>query len=218
MNIKGAIFDMDGTLLDSLGVWKPVWAAAGEVCGCPDFCPREEDFIAAQTMIWTDIIHMIRSKYFPSVPAQTLSDGIWNAVLDFYKDQVTVKPGALEFLEHLKTRGIKMCVASASEPEVIELALRHCGLTDYFCGLISCQAVGKGKESPEVFLAALELLGTAPEDTCLFEDSCTAIRTGVSIGLQTVGIYDQYNFCHEELARTAQHYIGPGETLEKLIV
>ena len=83
--------------------------------------------------------------------------------------------------------------------------------------ILSCDEVGKGKDKPDIYLLALEKLGTKFEETWVFEDSHVAVNTAHNIGLKTVGIYDKYNFGHEEIKRISDIYIDDGETMRKLM-
>ena len=110
-----------------------------------------------------------------------------------------------------------MCIASATDPKLIEVAMKHCGIDTYFPRVFSCADVGVGKEKPDVFLAAQAYLGTTVEETWVFEDSLTAIETVTNIGMPTVGIYDQYNYGQDRIKEIATEYINSTETLIKLI-
>ena len=138
-------------------------------------------------------------------------------MFDFYDNRVELKSGVKEFLEHCKNKGIKMCIASATAPDLITVALEHCGIESYFSKIFSCAEVGKGKEEPDVFLQVCEFLGAKPEETWVFEDSLVAIKTAVKVGMLTVGIYDAYNFGQAEVKALATEYIADGESLLKLI-
>lgn len=91
------------------------------------------------------------------------------------------------------------------------------GIGKYFLKVLLCEEVGTGKEMPDVFLAAAKVLGERVCDTWIFEDSLTAIETAAKAGFHTVGIYDPCNFGQETIQRIAEAYIGPGESLLKLI-
>ena len=84
-----------------------------------------------------------------------------NGMLEaFYEQQVQLKPGVMEFLTHCRERGVKMCVASASDLRLVRVAMEHCGITEFFSDVLSCSDIGKGKEAPDVFLLSREHLGT----------------------------------------------------------
>ena len=110
-----------------------------------------------------------------------------------------------------------MCIASATDNKLVELAIKHCCIDKYFVRLFSCVDIGKGKDKPDIYLKAMDFLGTTKEETCVFEDSLVAITTAHKAGLKTVGIYDKFNYGHEEMQKIATEYIAQGETLKKLI-
>ena len=136
---------------------------------------------------------------------------------DFYRNRVEMKPGAMEFLKYLSDNGVRMCIASASALDMVEIAVERCGLDRYIPKLLSSCDYGCGKDKPDVYLGALEYLGTKAEETWVFEDSLVALKTAKSIGMPVVGIYDAYNFGHDEMEKIADYYIADGEGLDKLI-
>lgn len=110
-----------------------------------------------------------------------------------------------------------MCVASATDPDLIEIAMKHCGIKRYFSAFFSCETLKTGKSEPDIYLYACEFLGTRPEETWVFEDSLVAIETVTRLGMPTVGIYDRCNYGQDRIKEIATQYIDCGETLLKLI-
>lgn len=217
-NIKGAIFDMDGTLIDSLMIWEVLWERFGNkfLNGC-EFRPSEEADKAVRTMTLKDAMNYLYDIYHIGNSGEELFDFTTETMRNFYSREVALKKGVKEFLEHCHQSGVKMCIASATEKALIKTALKHCDIEKYFSEIFSCADIGKGKEEPDVYLTALEYLGTEKEETYVFEDSQIAIATADKIGIRTVGIYDKYNYGQEKIQQTATEYIAEGETLEKLI-
>lgn len=217
-DIKGAIFDMDGTLVDSLMLWDVLWEALGErFLGRSGFRPTAEEDKAVRTMTLKGVAESMHQIYGFAESAEALRQIARDIFLDFYQTKVQLKPGVREFLEECRSRGIKMCLATATAPRLLQPALEHCGIGDYFSQVLSCAQIGKGKDRPDIYLAALESLGTAPEETCVFEDSLVAIETAHKIGLKTVAIYDRYNYGQEQMKAIADEYIEDGETLMRLV-
>lgn len=218
MNIKAAIFDLDGTLVDSLMLWDIFWSALGEkYLGDKRFKPTKEDDHKVRTLTLKDAMDLIHTNYNFGNSGEELLEFSNKTIFEFYSKDVLLKSGVREFLDYLKTKGVKMCIASATSSDLLEIALTHCDIKKYFSKVFSCVDIGKGKEEPDIFLKAYEFLGEPKEETYVFEDSITAIETAVKIGIPTVGIYDKYNNGQEKIKKIANEYIAKGETLLKLI-
>jgi len=215
--IKGAIFDMDGTLIDSLMLWDIIWEAFGKKYGVDNFRPSDEADKAIRTMTLKDGMKMIYDQYGIGESGEELLEEANRIIREFYCEKVQLKAGVRDFLDNCRSRGIKMCIASATGPKLLQCAIDHCEIGSYFSGILSCAKIGKGKDQPDIYLAAMEQLGTTKEDTCVFEDSAVAIDTAHKMGLKTVAIYDKFNYGQEQMKQTADAYIAEGETLMRLV-
>ncbi len=218
MNIKAAIFDMDGTLVDSLMLWDVLWSTFGEqYLNDKNFTPSVEDDKKVRTLTLKDAMKLIHQNYNLGESGEELLAEANRIMNDFYANSVELKSGVMEFLEHCKNNGVKMCIASATASELIDVALKHCNIEKYFLKVFSCGAIGKGKDEPDIFLQAVDFLGAEIKHTWMFEDSLTAIDTATKIGMSTVGIYDKFNYEQEKIKEIATEYIDSTETLLKLI-
>ncbi|MBQ4110314.1 MAG: HAD family phosphatase [Clostridia bacterium] len=217
LKIKGAIFDMDGTLVDSLILWDVLWKTFDEkFCNGTGFRPDAEADKNVRTMTMKDAMEYIHKTYSIGESGEQLLLLANEIMLDFYSNRVELKPGVMEFLEKCKEKNVKMCIASATAPKLVEIAMEHCDIKKYFEKNFSCADIGKGKESPDIFLIAREYLGTPIEETCVFEDSYVALSTACDAGFKTVGVYDKYGFRHDILKEKSTVYIAEDEKLTKI--
>ena len=218
LDVKAAIFDMDGTLVDSLMLWDILSEAMAKAY--PEKVGTvisEEDNKAIRVLPLREGMQLLHDHYGIAGSGEELFQLETRVFADFYANKVELKPGVREFLEHLKNCGVRMCIASATDPTLVESALDHCGIRHYFDTVFSCGVLGKGKDTPDIYLMAMEYLGEDLEHTWVFEDAFVAIKTATGIGMQTVGIYDKYNPYQDEIKAMSTHYIEPGETLMKLV-
>ncbi len=221
MKIQGAIFDMDGTLVDSLSFWDCFWRDMGErYFGDPAFRMDAAHFDShVRTMIFSRAISYIHGYLNIPCTAAEFDDFAAQYVERFYRTVVRAKPGARELLCALCARGVRVCLASATDRRYLDIALESCGLAEFFTPetVISCSDIGVGKERPDVFLAALNVLGTPLTETAVFEDSTLALETAKNAGFVTVGVYDSHQTAVTRLSAASDIYLGEGKTLEDVL-
>ena len=202
--IKGAIFDVDGTLLDSMEIWEDVGVRYLNSIGIE----AEPDL---GTVLFTMSIQegaaYVKEHYHLSQEPEEIEQGVLDIISNYYKKTTLLKSGAKELLEKLDKHNIPMTVASSNNKKEIEMAFERLGIAKYFDRIFTCEEVGAGKTKPDIYLRAAEYLGTRPEETVVFEDVIHAIRTAKQAGFQVVGIYDETSKDdQEEVRREADWY------------
>ena len=197
--LRGAIFDFDGTLYDTMGMWDELIGETLRSVGC-EYTPELLNKLKVLS-VQQSIAFLQQTFHLPGTEEE-LRGQIDRLVEEQYFRKVLPKPGVPEFLREMHARGVRMCIATATERYMVQAALERCGLDAYFTGILACADTGRGKEEPGIFRDALTHLGTERMDTAVFEDSAHAIRTAARDGFRTVGIFD----AHETEPETAREW------------
>ena len=186
-SITGAIFDLDGTLLDSMHIWSEIGLKFLKNEGVTPPPGASEEFVKLSLV---QAAEFYIKNYAPEKTVLDIVKSINALVEDFYFNEVLLKKGVIEFLDFLKERNVKMCVATATDKYMVEKALERNGIRDYFSEIFTCTNVGAGKDSPVIYDKALEHLGTEKDTTFIFEDALYAIETANEADYKIVGIKD----------------------------
>lgn len=188
MKITGAIFDMDGTLLNSMDYWATV---ADEYLKSTGVTPLEDTnrrFLEDGMKNWYDFC---QKECGLEASFDEAKGGIYKLMDEKYNTVVALKDGVKEMLDALYERGIPMCLATATDRASVEAILARLGIEKYFSRIFTSGEVGAGKREPRIYNVALEYLGTDKETTYVFEDAIYAMRTAYANGFKVVGIYDK---------------------------
>ncbi len=194
-NIKSIIFDMDGTLLDSLSVWADSDREFINGLGY-DYDSRHS--LAMKKMHFDSACEYLAEAFKLELSPKEIGDRILQIVENKYLHGIDLKDGVTEFIKSAHNKGIKLCVATSNKKKLAEDALKSHGIMEYMEFVLTSDEVGCGKESPLIFERAAEILGTAAAETAIFEDSIHAVNSAKSAGFFVVGVYDP--LCEEEFA------------------
>lgn len=202
--LKGAIFDLDGTLLDSMFIWDTIGEDYLRTLGKE---PHEDLREAFMPLTLEEAAEYYREHYGVTLSVTEIVDEVNAMVEGIYRTKVTLKPGIKEYLHWLKENGVKMCVATVTDRYLVEETLERLGIRHYFSGIFTCAEFGYGKDKPIIYREALAHLDTTREETCVFEDSFFALKTAKNDGFTAVGVYDKYEKRQDELRHLAHYYI-----------
>ena len=203
--IKGAIFDIDGVLLDSMGIWDDLGARYLRSLGR---IPEEGLNKILFSMSMEQGAEYLNEHYGLNKSVKETVDGIGKMLEDYYFYEVLLKPGAKEILEFLKSKSINMAAATSSPRTHIEKALSRNGLLGYIDKIYTTSEVGVSKHSPDIYNLAADFLKTKSEETLVFEDSLYALKTAKEAGFVTVGVFDEKGESNQaELENQADLYL-----------
>ena len=208
---EAVIFDLDGTVVDSMWVWPEVDVEFLGERGMelPANLQKELD---GKSFIESAVYMKERFQLTESI--EKLME-IWNGMaMDMYTNRVKAKSGIQEFLKLLKKAGIKTGIASSNSHVLVEAGLRANGLFEYFDSVHTANEVAKGKPSPDIYLLVAEDLQVEPSKCLIFEDIVNGILAGKNAGMTTCAVYDTYSEdTDEEKKAIADFYIQSYEEL-----
>lgn len=185
---KAMIFDADGTLLDSMGLWRQIdqdFLLAHCYPYLPQISRQVETMSLRQSAAYFQ--RLLAGREELSVP-QIMAE-LEGMCAGAYENQVQAMPFVPEFLEAARRAGYRMCVATASQKGQIEKALGRLGLLSYFSFIMDADEAGASKTDPAIFLACAARLGSVPADTWVFEDAPHAAKTAADAGFLVVGVH-----------------------------
>ncbi len=186
--ISGAIFDVDGTLLDSMPVWHNCGVRYLASLGI-EAEPGLGDFLFTQTN--TSGARYMVKRYGLDLPPEEVADGMSRDMENYYFNAPELKDGAEDLLDRLSEAGIPMTCATSTDRYLLDGAFRKLDLSRYFLKVLSCGDYGTTKGEPLIFNKAAEVMGTDPAETWVFEDGLYAIKTASEAGFRTVAVYDE---------------------------
>ena len=214
MSIRGIIFDFDGTLFDSMRIWE---TAGTDYLASLGLTAEEGLNKKLETMSLMQSAKYLKEHYSLTMSEKEIMEGVSRTVEDFYFFQAAPKDNVIPVLSAMREKGIKMCIATATERYQAEAALKRWDMLKYFDGVIACSEVGCGKDKPDIFEYACRYLKTDKRETAVFEDACHAAKTAKKAGFFVIGIYDRYEKQTEELKNLADIYVTSFYETDKLL-
>lgn len=211
--MKALIFDMDGTLIDSMGAWHGLESKYLADLGIN---VEEFDFEQIATMSVDEVLAYIRKEYGVEGSLEQVRTFALDYMHRFYSEEAKLKPGVIPVLEYFKELGIPMIVGTATEIEPALVALEHTGIRSYFQDVYSSSTEGFAKNDKHFFYGCAKMLGVKPQEAALFDDAIYAVVTAKEAGLYTVAVLDQsYDQDIDALSRRADEVISGFENWPK---
>ena len=211
MNITGAIFDFDGTLFDSMHVWKGIRYKFFDIVGIE---LTEEDKKVFEGLYLSESIQLAKERFGLRETHKELLEKVFDYIRGRYMIEAEPKNDIIDFLEKLKAKGVKMGIATATGESALVPLLEKYGMEHYFSAIYSTYTVGASKRESKVYDVVLGELGTEKSSTWIFEDALYAAKTAKANGYKVVGIYDASEPYREKLKELVDVYIHNYNELE----
>lgn len=201
MEIRAAFFDLDGTLLDSMGMWSDIDDRFLGKRGIP--VPADYQKAVAVMRIHEAARYTVERFGLPDSPQMVEREWLDMAHYE-YASNIQMKPGALEYLKALRAQGVRLGVLTSITRDLFEPVLKRCGAYDLFDAFTSATEAPRGKAYPDAYLIAADRLNTDPHACVMYDDMADALLGARAAGMTTVGVYDPHaGVGREELAKAA---------------
>jgi len=203
--ISGVIFDLDGTILDSLYVWNKVDKNFFRKRGME--VPKDYA-LKINSMSFAEAASFTKNEYGIKESIEEIMEQWHNDAVYEYSTNVKLKKYVYEYIKMLKSKGIKIGLATASPKQLYEPALKNNGVYDYFDAFTCGDEVSTSKEFPEIYLLTAQKLNISPSECIVFEDICKGIKGAKKAGMIAIGVYEKYSeFDKENIIKLADGYI-----------
>ncbi|SFR96104.1 HAD family hydrolase [Anaeromicropila populeti] len=211
--IDAVIFDMDGTLIDSMWMWKDIdieYLGRYGIKLPGDLQKKIEGMSFSETAVFF-------KEHFNIPDSVDKIKDDWNQMAwDKYENEVPVKEGVFDFLRYLRKQKIKTGIATSNSLELTELVLKKRDLFSYFDEIHTSCEVGKGKPAPDIYLFVAKKLAVRQQNCLVFEDVVPGIIAGKSAGMKVCAIYDEFSKAvEEEKKKLSDYYISSFHDLKQ---
>lgn len=206
VNFEGVIFDLDGTLVDSMHVWTQVDI---DFLGKRGFDVPEDYPYTILPMGYIEAADYTIQRFGLNEKRDDIIDEWKRMAIEAYTNDVKIKSGVKEYLDYLKEKGVKMAIATASDMNLVEPVLKSNGIYDYFQNITTAKEVRRGKGFPDIYDVAAHKMGIEPEKCIVFEDILQGIKGAIAGNYTAIAVYDKASDNdREEIKRLAYRYIA----------
>lgn len=204
-NIKAVIFDFDGTLVDSLGIWKHVDELFFERRGFV----FDEKIVQFGGRSFSECAEYIKDLFQLEESVDQIKQEWINISIPLYEKELTFKPYAKEFVKVLKAAGIKTAIGTSNNQDIIKPVLIKHNMIEYFDNILTCCEAGRGKPYPDIYLTIAENLQVKPDECIVFEDTLEGVLAGKNAGMFVYAVDDPHHIeMQDEIKKTADKFIS----------
>lgn len=189
-NKKAMLFDLDGTLVDSMWMWEAIDIEFLGAYGyeCPDDIQR-----AIEGMSFSETAVYFKERFDLPLSLDEIK-AVWTRMsIDKYRHEVHLKPGVLEFLKYCKENGIRTGIGTSNGSEIVDAVLTSLKVKEYFDAVVTACEVAHGKPEPDIYLEVAKRLGVQPENCLVFEDIPAGIMAGKAAGMPVIAMEDDFS-------------------------
>ncbi|QXM05453.1 HAD family hydrolase [Crassaminicella indica] len=204
-NIKAVIFDLDGTLVDSMWVWRQIDIdyLGKRGIALPDDLQKK-----IEGMSFTETAHYFKKRFKLEDSIDEIKDEWMKMTKSYYENNIELKTGVYALLMKLKNKGIKMGIGTSNAKELAEAVLRKNNIIDFFDTIRTSCEVEKGKPHPHIFLKVAEDLGVMPDQCLVFEDTYAGVLAGKRAGMKVFAVADESSSLYkDDISSLADQYL-----------
>ncbi len=189
-NLLAIIFDADGTILDSMYIWREL---GGRYLRSIDIEPERNLAEILYHLSLEQGCMYLKERYALEQTLPEIREGVVRIIQDFYIDEVELKDGIKNFLDSMLEKNIPMVIATSGDRTLLNAALERNGIAGYFNAIFTCSELETTKQEPKIYLECAKFFGLEPHNIAVFEDSLFALETAKAAGFITFGVEDDSN-------------------------
>ncbi|RKD22378.1 haloacid dehalogenase superfamily, subfamily IA, variant 3 with third motif having DD or ED/haloacid dehalogenase superfamily, subfamily IA, variant 1 with third motif having Dx(3-4)D or Dx(3-4)E [Caminicella sporogenes DSM 14501] len=204
-SIKAVIFDLDGTIIDSMWIWEKLDREFLQKRGIDVPNDLNKDI---EGMSFTETVVYFKNRFKLNEDVEDIKSEFIKMAYDYYKNKIELKEGVREFIEFLKSKNIKLGIGTSNLKELVVEVLKRHDIIDYFDTIRTSCEVKRGKPFPDIFLKVAQDLKVEPKDCLVFEDTYAGVLAAKRAGMKVIAVSDELSLPNkEEICQIADKYV-----------